>query len=154
MNVRKLLDWRKLLIYSHRWMGIAFGPVFVSWFVSGIAFMYWGMPQVSREERLERQDPIDLSGAVLEPAGIAESRGIGVSSLAIEMRDGRPVFRIGPTPVFADAGESVPEASRSDSLPRRLTDSTTTRRPPAAFRSSQGARMPAFGCGAGRHRTR
>ena len=23
MNIRKLLDWRKLLIYSHRWLGIA-----------------------------------------------------------------------------------------------------------------------------------
>ena len=22
MNIRKLLDWRKLLIYSHRWLGI------------------------------------------------------------------------------------------------------------------------------------
>jgi hypothetical protein len=25
MHVRKLLDWRKLLIYSHRWLGIAVG---------------------------------------------------------------------------------------------------------------------------------
>jgi hypothetical protein len=30
MRVRKLLDWRKLLIYSHRWLRIAVGAVGVS----------------------------------------------------------------------------------------------------------------------------
>ena len=47
MNVRKLLDWRKFLIYTHRWMGIFFGIVFTVWFVSGVVFMYVGMPQLS-----------------------------------------------------------------------------------------------------------
>ena len=35
MNPQKLLDWRKLLIYSHRWLGIFLGLVFLAWFVSG-----------------------------------------------------------------------------------------------------------------------
>ena len=52
MNVRKLLDWRKLLIYTHRWMGIFFGIVFIVWFVSGVVFMYVGMPSLSVRERL------------------------------------------------------------------------------------------------------
>jgi len=52
MNIRKLFDWRKLLIYTHRWMGIVFGLIFIVWFVSGIAFMYVGMPSLSVSERL------------------------------------------------------------------------------------------------------
>ena len=36
MHVRKLLDWRKLLIDSHRWLGIVAGLVFAAWCVSGV----------------------------------------------------------------------------------------------------------------------
>jgi hypothetical protein len=39
MRIRKLLDWRKLLIYSHRWLGIASGRV-RGWCLSGIVLMY------------------------------------------------------------------------------------------------------------------
>ena len=39
MRVRKLLDWRKLSIYSHRWLGITVGVVFIAWCVSGIVLM-------------------------------------------------------------------------------------------------------------------
>ena len=31
MNIRKLLDWRKLLIYSHRWLGIGITVMFLVW---------------------------------------------------------------------------------------------------------------------------
>jgi uncharacterized membrane protein len=44
MRVRKLLDWRKLLIYSHRWFGIILGTVFVAWCVSGVVLMYRHRP--------------------------------------------------------------------------------------------------------------
>jgi hypothetical protein len=37
MHPRKLLDWRKALIYTHRWAGIVLTLVFVIWFVSGVA---------------------------------------------------------------------------------------------------------------------
>jgi hypothetical protein len=107
MNIRKLLDWRKLLIYSHRWMGIAFGLLFLSWFVSGIAFMYWGMPAVSEEERLAHQDFVDLSKATLSPAEAAEKAQVRPTSLRYEMHGKRPVYRIGGVPVYADTGELV-----------------------------------------------
>jgi len=46
MNIRTLLDWRKVLIYSHRWLGIALGILFVSWCVSGAVLMYYGLPSL------------------------------------------------------------------------------------------------------------
>ena len=107
MNVRKLLDWRKLLIYSHRWMGIAFGLLFLSWFISGIAFMYWGMPALSAEERFAHQDNVDLSAATLSPQEAAEKAEVRPGTLRIEMRGSRPVYRISGFPVYADTGEAV-----------------------------------------------
>ena len=105
MNVRKLLDWRKLLLYSHRWMGITFGLLFFSWFVSGIAFMYWGMPSLTAEERLAHQDPVDLSKATLSPMQAAEIALVRPGGLRIEMQGDRPVYRISGFPVYADTGE-------------------------------------------------
>src|SRR5437762_10301813 len=95
MNVRKLLDWRKVLIYSHRWMGIAFGLLFVSWFVSGIAFMYWGMPNMTAKERLDHQKPVDLSKARLSPKEIADIQNLLAGPFRIEMFGDRPVYRFG-----------------------------------------------------------
>ena len=35
-----IFDWRKLLAYSYRWLGIAGCVLFVAWFVSGVVMMY------------------------------------------------------------------------------------------------------------------
>src|SRR5262245_17663987 len=108
MNARKLLDWRKLLIYTHRWMGIFFGIVFIVWFVSGVAFMYVGMPSLSGRERLGHLKPLDLSTARLSPAEVAKQHDLESGRLRIEMYyDGRPIYRFGYTKVYADSGELV-----------------------------------------------
>jgi hypothetical protein len=108
MNVRKLLDWRKLLIYSHRWMGIGFGLLFVSWFISGIAFMYWGMPSLTPLERQAHQRPLDLSTAAISPIDAASRNEVRPAALRIDMKDDRPVYRFGRTGIYADTGEIVP----------------------------------------------
>jgi PepSY-associated TM region len=112
MNPRKLLDWRKLLIYSHRWMGIVLGLVFVSWFVSGILFVYWGEPHITAQERLERMEALDLSTVRVSPAEAARAAGMSrVSRLRVAMLGGRPVYRLQSgkewTAVYADTGEAV-----------------------------------------------
>jgi len=112
MNPRKLLDWRKLLIYSHRWLGIALGVVFVSWFVSGILFVYWGEPHITAQERLARMGPLDLSTARVNPGEAARRAGISTPSrLRVAMLEGRPVYRFQNgkqwIAVYADNGERV-----------------------------------------------
>jgi len=111
MNVRKLLDWRKLLIYSHRWLGIAFGLLFVSWFISGVAFMYWGMPTLTPLERQAHQQAVNLSTATLTPLDAANRHDIQPASLRIQMKGERPVYVLGRAEVYADTGELVPETS-------------------------------------------
>ena len=144
MTLRKLLDWRKALIYTHRWAGITLTAVFVIWFVSGVIFMYVGMPALSAEERLQRMEPLDLASLRISPAEAADGTGLtSPTRVRIAMHAGRPVYRFqsseGWTMVYADTGELheslsadeamaelrrfVPEHAATLRYERRLTDS-------------------------------
>ena len=95
MRLRKLLDWRKVLIYTHRWVGIVLTLVFVAWFFSGIVFMYVGMPTLPAEERLLRMQPLDLTQVRITPAEAATRAGMtSPSRVRVAMLEGRPVYRL------------------------------------------------------------
>src|SRR5688572_8642042 len=85
VSYRKLLDWKSLFIYVHRWMGIMFGVVFVVWFVSGIAMMYVRMPELSVAERLGHSAPLDFSAATVTPAEALRSNGLKSARVGLEM---------------------------------------------------------------------
>ncbi len=121
MNPSKLLDWRKLLIYSHRWLGIVLGLVFVSWFVSGIFFVYWGEPHLTAQERLARMQPLDVSDAHVTPAEVVAREGLQLPSrLRIAMLRGRPVYRFQSgrewTTTYADTGEPMGEMDAEQAM--------------------------------------
>jgi len=115
MNVRKLLDWRKALIYSHRWLGIGVGIVFVLWCVSGFVLMYYGIPTLKAGERLMRLPPLDLSTVRVAPADAVRKLALkDPTRLRISMQGDRPVYRINTgrgfgnwTIVYADTGEKM-----------------------------------------------
>jgi hypothetical protein len=144
MTIRKLLDWRKALIYTHRWIGIILTTVFMIWFVSGVIFMYVGMPALSAEERLQRMQPLVLANLRVTPADAAGRAGLtSPSRVRIAMHAGRPAYRFqsdeGWTLVYADTGERLegmsadeamaelrrflPESAGTLRHERRLTDS-------------------------------
>ena len=109
MNFRKALDWRAALIYSHRWLGIVLSVVFVIWFVSGVIFMYVGMPALAAEERLLRMEPLDVSTIVVSPAEAAAKIGLeSPSRVRVAMYVGRPVYRFFSSgtwqAIYADSG--------------------------------------------------
>jgi hypothetical protein len=118
MTQRKATVWWKALIYAHRWMGIAGGLLFVTWFVSGVAMMYWGMPTLSNIERVGALPALDLSTARIEPAAAARAAGISPSSLRVGMSyDGRPVYRFQDrVTVYADTGEVAGGASAEQAM--------------------------------------
>ena len=97
----------RVLIYTHRWLGIVSGVLFVTWFVSGIVMMYARMPELSAEERLTRLPAINPATIrVLPPL-----EG-NLTRLTLGTLEGRPVVRVsagGKTELhFADTGDSVP----------------------------------------------
>lgn len=98
-------------------MGIFFGIVFIVWFVSGVAFMYVGMPSLSNKERLGHVKPLDLSTVRVSPAEAARMHDADVSRLRVEMYyDGRPVYRFGRIKVYADTGDLVRGANALQAL--------------------------------------
>lgn len=105
------LDWRRLLVYTHRWLGIAGCVLFLVWFVSGVVLMYARMPSLSAEERLDRLPPLDLSTARTEPAAAVAAAGFQPASIRLSMFGGRPIYRINGGPrwaaVYADSGERL-----------------------------------------------
>ena len=114
-------DWGKFILYTHRWLGIAGGALFIIWFLSGMVMMYVRMPRLSPQERLMGLPALDLSSAQVTPAEAAGGLGLSPQRLRIGMLGGRPVYRFVQeaewTTVFADdaqllAGVPADEALR------------------------------------------
>jgi hypothetical protein len=103
------LDWRKLLVYTHRWLGIAGCLLFVAWFVSGIVMMYARMPGLANEERLARAPALAIEAVKLTPAQAADSFGLTADRVQLGMFGDRPVYRFGggraQTIIYADTGD-------------------------------------------------
>ena len=70
------LDWRRWMAYTHRWLGIVGGVLFVAWFISGVVMMYARMPGLANEERLARAPVLDLSTVTVSPLEAARAVGL------------------------------------------------------------------------------
>jgi hypothetical protein len=128
-------DWRRGLVVTHRWLGIAGGIFFVVWFASGIVMIYRRMPALDSAERWARLAPLDAASVRVAPAAAARVLGAPSASVAearLGMHDGRPVYRFGARgAVFADTGEPLAPLSAADAenVARRFAPehATTTR---------------------------
>lgn len=100
---------KRLLILSHRYLGIPLSLLAIMWFTTGIA-MLWvgGMPRMTPALRLERMPDLDLSKVTLSPAQAAEIAGGGSRAQLFTVLD-RPAYRISGATVFADTGEFMDE---------------------------------------------
>ncbi len=101
--------WRRWVICTHRWLGIAGSLLFVSWFASGIVLMYAGMPALSPEERLTRAPRLDLASAQVGVSESAVRAGFTPDRILVGMHGDRPVYRFagagGWATVYADTGD-------------------------------------------------
>jgi hypothetical protein len=121
--------FRRALILSHRYLGIALSLLVVMWFATGIVMMYaGGMPRLTPELRLERLPALDLAAVTLTPAEAAD-RGLvlgGGRTTLLTVMD-RPAYRFGagrPVTVFADTGDVLEELSveQSRQIASRFVD--------------------------------
>ena len=118
------MTWfRKWMILSHRYLGIALCLLIVMWFISGIAMMYaGGMPRLTPETRLDRLPPLDVSRVQIRPAEALESAFLGGDlqrAVLLTVMD-RPAYRFssrgGQVTVFADTGDVLHEANARDAM--------------------------------------
>jgi hypothetical protein len=107
----------RVLVYTHRWLGIALGALFVVWFVSGVIMMYARMPELKTAERLARLTAINPSFIRTPPKPAVEGE---IARLTITTLEGRPVYRMtarGRTENrFADTGDPAPIVDREHAL--------------------------------------
>lgn len=98
----------RVLVYTHRWLGIAGGLLFIVWFLSGIVMIYARMPALDPVERLARLPAIAPASIRVSPP----APGGTLSAISLSSLEGRPVYRLssgGRTRfAFADTGDEVP----------------------------------------------
>lgn len=106
----------RTLVYTHRWLGIALGVVFVLWFASGLVMVYARMPELADAERLAALPPIDFSAVRVAPGAV----GADASRFTLTTFGNRPVYRVvadGPQrAIFADTGEVLAPLASEDAI--------------------------------------
>jgi len=117
----------RALIYTHRWLGIVSGVLFVIWFVSGVVMMYARMPELATSERLARLTAINPATLRVMPP--PEPNG-ELTRLVLSTLEGRPIARVsasGQTQIFfADTGDAVPpvDAEQAQRIARSFAGGT------------------------------
>jgi hypothetical protein len=105
---------RRILILTHRYLGIPLSALFVLWFVTGIAMIYvGGMPTLTPTARLTNLAPLDLDAVRVTPAEAAAQASSGFGRVTLSTVLDRPAYRFasryGEATVFADDGTSLEE---------------------------------------------
>ena len=120
MRILVRLDWRRVLVYTHRWLGIAGGLLFITWFVSGIVMMYARMPRLDPREQRSRATALDLSRASVRPIDARQTVADPVDSVQVVMVSGRPAYRFVSDgrlqTIFADDGRAFSGLSSEEAL--------------------------------------
>ena len=108
---------KRLLIFVHRWIGVALSGIFLLWFASGIVMMYWTFPSVTAEDRIERLPVLEPEHIKVSPQAAAGAldRDQPPAQVRLSSFDGRPVYRFGGggrgrgggPMVYADDGKVV-----------------------------------------------
>lgn len=117
------LKLKPLLIWIHRWLGIAMCLLFALWFASGVIMMYVEYPELTESERLSQLPPLELDRVVLTPF---EASGSLISSSAFNSVKlttvlDRPTFEFTEIDgtrsfVFADNGQRITGIDRDLAL--------------------------------------
>ncbi len=112
-----MIEIRKSLIFVHRWLGVALSLLFLLWFSSGIAMMYWSFPSVTAQDRLDRSPALDASSVRLAPSEVYARLGLSQPPGQVRLNtfDGRPIYRFrtgrAERLVYADSGEEQTQVS-------------------------------------------
>ena len=131
---------KRVLIFIHRWLGVALCLVFLIWFPSAIGIMYWSFPDVRDRDRLEHAAPLDASRILLSPSEAYATLGVDEPPEDVRLTtfDGRPVYRFGSRRgeyvVYADTGDE--QLDVPDDMVPRIAEAWT-KQPARAARVEQ-----------------
>ena len=88
----------KMLVVTHRWLGIVLGPLFAMWFSTGIVMHFVPFPQLSESERLAGLPPLKLDGTIHGPGDAVVALGMtdALRVRLLQRADG-PVYLVSGT---------------------------------------------------------
>ncbi|HEV8259162.1 MAG TPA: PepSY domain-containing protein, partial [Burkholderiales bacterium] len=116
-----MVSFRKFLILTHRYLGIAVCLLFVMWFVSGIAMIFArGMPGLTADARFQRLASLDMQAVKLTAAEAVEKALLErpPSRVSLLMVMDRPAYRLSTgrdvVTLFADTGEVLDVVAEAD----------------------------------------
>jgi hypothetical protein len=119
---RAVIQIRKFIILTHRWMGVVLCLLFAMWFASGIVLMYWNYPEVDARERLAHSQTLDASKFHVTPQQAFAELGPSLppDRVRADMLGGRPVYRFSwgssQLIVYADDGRMLTDVPRDLAL--------------------------------------
>jgi hypothetical protein len=152
-----MVPFRKWIILTHRWLGIAVGFFFVLWFASGIGMVFTGgMPALIPVVRLQRLPDLNLGAVHLTASEAAEKALIEEppERLTLLTIMDRPAYRFTtsePVIVFADTGETLSQitetqairiAARFVNIPEGQLHHAATLRDPDQWTIESGDQLP------------
>jgi hypothetical protein len=126
----------RVLVVTHRWLGIAIAPLFVMWFASGIVMHFVPFPHLSESERLSGLPPLKLDGSLHTPADAVIALGMSDAQRVrlIQRADG---------PVYLVSGISGSAALRaSDLAPAGVTSDPLALVIGADYARQRGVKVP------------
>ena len=128
---------KRLLIFVHRWLGVALSFIFTIWFLSGIVMMYWTYPEVSAGDRLQRAPTLDAARIAISPEQALTALGREPDSAPARLGsfDGRPVYRFSGGSGRGGGGRTSVEAMvyADDGTVHRMVDAAMMDRAAAAW---------------------
>ncbi len=112
---------RRFVRQLHRWIGLIIAAQLVLWVVGGLVMSALRLEEVKGEDRIAARpvEPLATAG-LLAPAQVVDAQGAPVSSLALVMLDGQPVYRLkaGAEQRLVDARSGA----RLSPVPRELAE--------------------------------
>ena len=111
---KTMKTFKKLLIISHRYIGIPLSFMFVVWFVSAFFMIYTGgMPRITPDMQTDGAVALELEKVLISPAEAAEISGFPPQGAILRTIIDRPVYELtypggASAYIYADTGEFLP----------------------------------------------
>src|SRR5262249_6470461 len=119
----RMVRFRKFLILTHRYLGIAVCLLFLMWFISGIAMIFArGMPSLTPDVRMQRLLFLDVGAVKVTAAEAAEKAQLDRPPNRVTLLTvmDRPAYRLSAgrssVTVFADDGGVLEELGQADAM--------------------------------------
>ena len=82
-----------VILFIHRYLGLAVGVVMTLWCLSGFVMMYQSMPSLTAEERVQGLEPLNLAGCC-DNSQVDMLDDETVADFRVEMLNGQPIIRL------------------------------------------------------------